>query len=142
MDKVKYTCSGEVQYATCVRYEGTVNSQSSLNNDSCLDLGQTTLDIYTQIGSILDDMSTANLGDRCLNYTLENAKLKIKNVLIKHEEEICDLKEEINTLKTTAVCDLDITDCNLDFNGLVDACGNTPTKLGEVLNLIFSKITE
>jgi hypothetical protein len=142
MNKNKYTCSGEVQYATCTRYEGDVNLESSLNNENCLDLDMTTSDIYNQIEDILNDINTDSLGEKCLNYTLEESKVKIKNVLLKYEEEICNLKEEVNTLKTTAICDFDITDCDLQFNGLVDSCGETPTKLGEVLNLIFSKITE
>jgi hypothetical protein len=142
MNKIKYTCSGEVQYAPCVKYEGLVNTQSPLKEEDCLNLDQTTSDIYTQIEDILNDLNLTSLGNNCLNYTLEESKLKIKNVLLKYEEEICNLKEEVDTLKTIAVCDLDITSCNLEFNGLVDACGETPTKLGEVLNLIFSKITE
>ena len=43
-NKVKHTC-GTLHFATCTRYEGSVNTQSELEGESSLDLEQTTPDI-------------------------------------------------------------------------------------------------
>lgn len=139
--KLKYTCSGQTQYATCVKYEGDVNSQSSLVNEDCLDLDQTTEDIYEQIEKLQNASDLSDLGEGCLSYVQEEGKTIVKNVLLKYEEEICALKLEVEKLKTTAICDMDITDCNLNFHGLVDECGEQPKKLKEVLQLILTEIT-
>ena len=39
------------------------------------------------------------MGDLCLSYVQENNKNIVKNVLLKFEEEICNLKEELELVK-------------------------------------------
>ena len=46
-NKIKHTCF-EPTKAECVDYEGTVNSQSELVDNSCLSIEETTQDIYNQ----------------------------------------------------------------------------------------------
>lgn len=135
-NKVKYTC-GDVVKATCVDYEGTVNNNSSLKDEKCLDIEQTTQDIYNQLGQI--DVSKI---DDCLDYAETNGKIQINKVVVKHGEEICELKEQIKTLQETALCNLDITKCGLDFKCLVaDPCGTGNIKtLADLLQAMINKI--
>lgn len=40
-NKIKHTCSS-TNYSTCIHYEGSVNENSPLIGETCLDLEQTT----------------------------------------------------------------------------------------------------
>ena len=93
-NKVKYTCS-ESKPAECVEYEGNINVNSSLEANSCKSAEEVIQDIYSQ----LEDINLSELGENCLEYLTEDGRIKVKTVLLKYEEEICNLKEEIEELK-------------------------------------------
>lgn len=134
-NKIKQTC-GSTNYSTCIYYEGTVNEDSSLVNETCLDLEQTTQDIYNQ----LDNLDLSALGDLCLSYTTIGGKNIVKNVLLKFEEEICTLKEKVTELETVNICNQNIVPCNLDFGSLTTECGDQPTTLAEAIQLILDTL--
>ena len=134
-NKIKQTC-GSTNYSTCIHYEGSVNADSELVNETCLDLEQTTQDIYNQ----LENLDLSALGELCLSYVQENNKNIVKNVLLKFEEKICELENRVEELETVDICNQSITSCNLDFGDLVDACGNQPTTLAETLQLILDNL--
>lgn len=142
-NKVKNTC-GEKVYATCVYYEEVVPAFSSLAEEDCITLEQTTGDTYELIGAIKDEIDLSDLtggGVPCnLTYAPdENGNTVVKNVLLKYEEEICLLKAKVKALEETAICNIDITEC--DFTDLgVDECLNPITTLGELLQYILTKI--
>jgi len=141
-NKIKQTC-GTTNYATCISYESSVNTQSSLPQEGCYDLEETTEDIYEQLEDIRTEINLDELGEKCLTYvpTVEG-KTIVKNVLLKHEEEICLLKERIAELEARQLCDFPITDCNLDFMCLADACGGSVTTVGELLQALITKSCE
>lgn len=136
--KIKYTCDGE-KPAMCIRYEGEVNENSEYTNDSCLSVEETTQDIYNQ----LEDINLSQLGDSCLEYVSEDGRLKVKNVLLKHEEKICELEEKIKILETTDICNKSIASCNLDLSCLdLLPCDTPINTLGDLLQSMINKICE
>jgi hypothetical protein len=135
-NKVKHTCS-EKNYATCVYYELEVPDFSSLVDQDCITLEETTEDQYNILEGIKSEIDLSALGQDCINYGI-NPKT-VKSVLLKYEQEICDLKDRVNTLETTAICDMDITDCGLTLPD--NPCGGTFSTLGELLGYLLDNTT-
>jgi hypothetical protein len=135
-NKIKHTCS-EKNYATCVYYELEVPSFSSLINEDCITLEETTEDQYNLIGGIKSEIDLSALGQDCINYGV-NPKT-VKSVLLKQEQEICNLKDRVNTLETTAICDMNITECGLTLPD--NPCGGTFSTLGELLGYLLDNTT-
>lgn len=135
-NKIKHTCS-EKNYATCVYYELEVPTFSSLVNEDCITLEETTEDQYDILTSIKSEIDLSALGQDCINYGI-NPKT-VKSVLLKHEQEICDLKEKVQTLETTAICDMNITNCGLTLPD--NPCGGTFSTLGELLGYLLDNTT-
>ena len=134
-NKISHTC-GERTYLICSEYEGTVNSDSSLVEESCLNGQEVVQDIYNQ----LDNLDLSALGDLCLSYTTVGGKNIVKNVLLKFEEKICELEEKITELETVNICNQNIVPCNLDFGSLTTECGDQPTTLAEAIQLILDTL--
>jgi hypothetical protein len=135
-NKIKDTC-GTRNYASCIDYENIVNTNSSLDASDCLNLDEVAEDIYTQ----LEGINLSALGEACLTYVDSEGKLIVKNVLLKMEEEICTLKEEVKTLKEKPLCDLPLGDC-VDTLCLADVCDNTITTVGQLLQALVNKVCE
>ena len=136
-NKISHTC-GERTYLICSEYEGTVNTDSSLIEESCLNGQEVVQDIYNQ----LENLDLSALGELCLEYVQESGKNIVKNVLLKFEEEICNLKEELETVKNRQICDIPITECLPNLDCLTDACDNNITTLGEWMLAVQTKICE
>ena len=136
-NKISHTC-GERTYLICSEYEGSVNSDSSLIEESCLNGQEVVQDIYNQ----LENLDLSALGELCLSYVQENNKNIVKNVLLKFEEEICNLKEELELVKNRQICDIPITECLPNLDCLTDACDNNITTLGEWMLAVQTKICE
>ncbi len=134
--KIKHTCGSGRNFAVCTETEGEVNADSTLVGETCTNLQENLDDIYNQ----LDNLDLSALGELCLNYVQENNKNIVKNVLLKHEEKICELQERVLELETTDICNKLITACDLDFGDLVTACGNQPQTLAETLQLILDNL--
>jgi hypothetical protein len=135
-NKIKHTCA-EKNYATCVYYELEVPDFSSLVGEDCITLEETTEDQYNILEGIKSEIDLSALGQDCINYGI-NPKT-VKSVLLKYEQEICDLKDRINTLETTAICDMDVTDCGLTLPD--NPCGGTFSTLGELLGYLLDNTT-
>ena len=133
-NKIKQTCDGG-KPAECIDYEGTVNEQSSLVNDSCRTIEETTQDIYNQI----DTMSTEGLGELCLTYTMEGGKLLVKNVLKKYEEKICDLQTQLTNVHNTSFWNTPIQGSGLNLECLVTACNTNVTTVKELFQALITK---
>lgn len=135
-NKIKHTCS-EKNYATCVYYELEVPDFSSLVNEDCITLEETTQDQYNILVDIKSEIDLSALGQDCINYGV-NPKT-VKSVLLKYEQEICDLKQKVQVLETTAICDMNITDCGLTLPD--NPCGGTFSTLGELLGYLLDNTT-
>ncbi len=140
-DKIKQRCGVRV-YAPCVDYEKEIPGWSDLSGETCVTVEDTIEDLYTNVGGIKDEIDLSALGQLCLTYVPVGQTAKVKNILEKYEEEICLLKEQVLTLQTTAVCDMDVTQCGIDLTGLEDSCNNPITTLGQLLQyLVTNSIT-
>ena len=136
-NKIYHTC-GEKAFLVCSEYEGSVNTDSSLTEESCLNGQEVVQDIYNQ----LENLDLSALGELCLSYTTVSGKNIVKNVLLKFEEEICNLKEELELVKNRQICDIPITECLPNLDCLTDACDNNITTLGEWMLAVQTKICE
>jgi BMFP domain-containing protein YqiC len=135
-NKVYQTCN-ELKPAMCVEYEGITNNLSEIKEDCTKTIENTTEDIYNQ----LEELNLTLLGERCLDYVeTAEGKLIVKNVLLKYEEEICNLKTRVLALEDTDICDKDITGCSLIFGTLTNQCNTQPQTLKEVIQLILTNL--
>lgn len=131
-EKIKERC--KKVYANCTSYEGIVNTDSSLTDEGCLTIEETTQDIYDQ----LEHLNLSELGQKCLTYVEEDGKLYVNKVLLQLEQEICDLKTQLNTIQTTSV--LNTVLVGIDFQCLQGDCDNQIVTLQDLLNSIITKI--
>lgn len=137
-NKISHTC-GERTYLICSEYEGTVNTDSSLIEESCLNGQEVVQDIYNQ----LENLDLSALGELCLSYVQENNKNIVKNVLLKFEEEICNLKEELEIVKNRQICDIPITECFPNgFDCLIGDCDNSIVTLKDWMLAMQTRICE
>lgn len=107
---LKYNCGDRRQNARCVLYEGYIPNYSKLLDEDCITLEETTEELYKNQEEILKSIDTSKLGKKCLDYSFfqEDDKLKVKDVLLTFEKEICELKGE------------DTNCCNSNDNGLIN----------------------
>ena len=138
MKKIKYGC--DTSYATCIITELTPNSQSSLIDSECISQQDFNEDVYEQLENIQTQSDLSELGELCLTYTTVEGKLFVKNALLKLEEEICSLKENVETLKTTTIFDKSLVGSGLDLDCLTDACSNEITTYGELFQALITKV--
>jgi hypothetical protein len=136
-NKIKHTCT-EKNYATCIYYELEVPTFSSLVGEDCITLEETTEDQYNILSGIKSEINLSALGQDCIPYGA--TPKTVKNVLLRYEQEICDLKDRINTLETTAICDINITNCGIDLSGINNNCSSQVTTLGELLTYLVDNI--
>ena len=137
-NKIKHTCSS-TNYATCIHTEGEVNTDSELFEVECTNLQENLDDIYNQLGNL--DLSA--LGELCLSYVQEDNKNIVKNVLLKFEEEICNLKEELEIVKNRQICDIPITECFPNgFDCLIGDCDNSIVTLKDWMLAMQTRICE
>lgn len=135
--KIKHTCA-EKNYATCIYYELEVPDFSSLVDQDCITLEETTEDQYEILGDIKSEIDLSALGEACIEYDVDPKT--VKSVLLQYEQEICDLKDRVNTLETTAICDMDITNCGLDLSGINNNCSSPVTTLADLLGYLLDNI--
>ena len=138
MKKIKYGC--DTSYATCIITEITPNPQSSLLDVECISQQDFNEDVYEQLENIQTQSDLSELGELCLTYTTVEGKLFVKNALLKLEEEICSLKENVETLKTTDILDKSIIGLGLDLECLTDACSGTITTYRELFQALIAKV--
>ena len=129
-NKISHTC-GEKTFLVCSEYEGTVNSDSSLVEESCLNGQEVVQDIYNQ----LENLDLSALGELCLEYVQEDNKNIVKNVLLKFEEKICEYEERINLLENRPLCEMPLGDC-VDTKCLIDACNESISTVGQLLQAL------
>lgn len=100
-DKITTRC-GKPQYATCVSFEGDVNPQSSLIDEGCLNLEETTQDTYNQLETIYEDINVEDLDYECLSLTNKTLKNLLQLLITQHCNQatlITEMQETIETMQ-------------------------------------------
>jgi len=138
-NKINSTC-GELVQAGCVEYEETLPDFSEITG--CPRLDQTTQELYKFVGELKTQTDLSELGEECLTYVLESGKIVVKNVLLKMEEEICELKQQITDLQNRQLCDIPIGDCITDLSCLVLPCDTSIVTLGDWMKAMSIKVCE
>ena len=136
-NKIVNTCDG-MKPLLCTEYDGTVNEDSSLVEESCFNGQEVVQDIYDQ----LENLNLAELGDLCLSYVQENNKNSVKNVLLKFEEKICEYEERIESLENASLLDMNITNSGIDFDCLEAPCDGSIVTLKDWMLAMQTKICE
>ena len=138
-NKIKHTC-GSIVFADCTSYQTDLPEFSELE---CPSIEETTEELYNLVGEIKEQTDLSELGEKCLEYLLdENDKIVVKNVLLKFEEEICNLKEELELVKNRQICSIPITECLPDLGCLALPCDTSIVTLGDWMLAVQTKICE
>ena len=138
-NKIKHTC-GSIVFAGCTSYEGILPEFSELE---CPSIEETTEELYNLVGEIKEETDLKDLGDKCLEYVeTEEGKIIVKNVLLKHEDEICLLKNRVKQLEDRQLCDFPISSCGIDLKCLSLPCDTSITNIGQLLEAMITKICQ
>lgn len=135
----KHTC-GDKSEAACTYYRLDVPSDSSLINETCVTIEETTNDLYNITTSIKNDHDFSDLGDLSIEYneSIPN-KPTSKEVAIAFEKEIDALKTS-QSQQVESICNLPIQDCDLDLKSLVDSCNIIPSTFKDLLQTLIDEI--
>ncbi len=136
-NKVSHTC-GNIVFADCTSYEGTVNTDSEFDENDCLSIEQTTQDIYNQ----LENLDLSALGELCLTYVQVENKNIVKNVLLKFEEILCEHETRIEELENRQFCDIPVNECGLDFSCLELPCEAEIVTAQDLFQALINKVCE
>ncbi len=137
-NKIKDTC-GTKNFAPCISYQTNLPTFSKITG--CTNLDETTTELYTLVGEIKLQSDLSELGSKCLTYVLDtNGKKNVKNILLKYEQEICDLKMEVTKLKNRQICDIPIIDCLTTLGCLALPCSTSIVTLGDWMKAVQLKI--
>ena len=132
--------------ALCTTYEGTLAGGSSLTESPCLNVQEVIEDINLQIDKIDFDINVSELvNDVCIDYPIIGDKVNVRSAVYTLNTRVKELMAFVGMN-----CDgSEISDCpaifnhsisclGLDFCTLTDACGEQPTNLKEVLQLLIN----
>ena len=90
MGKITNMCGQTIQYASCVRYEGTVPQFSNLDS-TCNSLEEVSQDTYTILGGIKNEIEMT-VSNSCITYTEPKT---VNSVILQMNQELCDLKNRM-----------------------------------------------
>ena len=133
-NKIKCNC-GTHQNARCVYYDAYLPKYSKLDED-CVNIDETTGELYENQEKILDSIDLVKLGKKCIDYSefQEEGSLKVKEAFLTLENEICELKNKKNDYSYSI--DLD----KIDFKCLSDPCNNEITSLKNLLQVLINEV--
>lgn len=134
--KIKYTC-GQKQFAVCTYYETDVPEWSSLLEEDCVVIEETTEELYNEVTDIKDSLDNSELGDDCLDYpTQSDGSILQKDVNLVHEENICNILDTLSATKN------DFSLCNLDYGTLLNPedCDEKPQTFCEFAQFILNQL--
>lgn len=119
-NKLKYYCGGNKILATCVFYEEELPSWSELLEESCVVLSETTKELYDAVTEIKEEIDVTDLESECFDFVEDpETKITVKVALEVLTEKVSELlcPEEVSN-------NLDLTELDLDYKCLEDACNN------------------
>ena len=138
-NKLKNTC-GIKTPSRCVFYDLDLPEFSKLSIlNECITIEETTNDLYNITDLVLSSIDTKELCKQCLKYKVSQNKYKpfedivfIKDILLKFEEEICELKNETDSNSNDSL--------ELDFKCLTNPCNNEINSLKDLLQILINEV--
>lgn len=134
---IKDSC-GDRYYSTCTFYQTDVPEWSTLKDQNCVTIEETTEELYKEITKIKNNLDTSEIGDDCIVYTGIGTTITQKQINKVHEEEICNLKTAIkNATPTNGMFCQD-----LNYGTLISPndCDGKPTTWCEFAQFILNKL--
>jgi len=131
-NKRRDTCGGKVN-SICVDYNGNIPDITKLDNKDCNTVEDTMQDLYEIVSDIHKQTNIDELSNTCTNV----GSGKIKDIVKKHDEILCDLLE---TVETNNNANLDISNLGLDKKCLADDCATGLNTLKDLLQAIIDKL--
>lgn len=132
-NKTTNLCS-DLTLATCVDYEGTLGTNTTIT-ENCVSQNDVNEDLYIQADDLYDNISTEEFVQTALDYELIDGELLLKSIIKKLEEEIITLKERVTELESEG----DLTVLGLDFECLVDVCGDPITTKKQLFQALITQ---
>ena len=131
-NKIKCNC-GTRQNARCVYYDAYLPKYSKLDED-CVNIDETTTELYENQEKILDSIDLVELGKKCIDYSefQEDDSLKVKEAFLTFESEICELKSKISSNSDDSL--------ELDFKCLTNPCNNEINSLKDLLQVLINEV--
>ena len=90
-NKIKNKC-GTIVYSECVNYELTIPEFSSLSEEGCVNISETTSDLYTLIGEIKEETDLTDLENTCITFTEPKTP---KSVIEQMYNKMCELEATV-----------------------------------------------
>jgi len=140
INKVKNTCGSNKVYAVCTYYEGSVPEWSTLVDEDCRVVEETTQELYNEVTTLKEQTDLSDITSPCVNFVLtDDADLGFPTVKTFTTDVITALDTllcpEANSDEATEV---DITGWNLDFGCLTDPCDVPITKLSQLMQILIN----
>lgn len=133
----KTLCGDNKINSKCVSYTGNVPEWSELHEEDCVNLEETTQNLYEHIEQVKEKIDFSDLESECLDIE-DEGEITPKSVAGALIEKIEEVKEAQKAPLRRG--DLDITCMDLDFKCIADNCDNPPTKMSQLLQLILDKL--
>ena len=131
----KNTCVGNIVSSICTKYMGYLPKYSKLDED-CVNIEETTEELYENQEKILDSIDLVKLGKECIDYSefQKNDSLKVKEAFLTFEKEICELKNK----KNENSCCIDLS--KIDFKCLSNPCNNIIDSQLKLIQALIDKV--
>jgi hypothetical protein len=142
---------GKVISSNCVQYVGELHENTELDICDKPSVTDVIEDINVQLDKVSESIDLTGLGESgCMTYPPSPDGLKVIQALLTMEEKICEVADFAGLPKPgcsecepcSPIFNLDITCLGLDFGTLTDPCGEQPTTLKELLQLILTQIQD
>lgn len=148
-DKIKSRCLSRTN-ARCVDYEGNLHEDTNLDPLDCFSVDEVIEDINEELDEINTELDLTGIDESCIDFeeavpgTIETNEAilavvkKLKEVM-QHVGMSCD---DCPTCDPTCppIFKEDISCLGLDYKCLADACGEQPTNLGDLLQIIIDQV--
>jgi len=148
-DKVSNTC-GKKSNAKCVDYEGELHKNTKIEECDNPSVEEVIEDLNLQVDDLSEGLDLGELGNNCIAYAKEGDTLKAKEAFLAMEEKICEIAEYVG-LPTpgctgcescSPIFDETISCMGLELGELVDDCGEQPSTVKDLLQLMLNKLNK
>ena len=127
--------------ARCIIYEGDHSKCSGLGECDSYTMHDTLEDIGKQLDNLCDLLDVEDINTECIDIPVNQKTTR--GIIAKLVEVVCELKENLPQQgDCPIVFEQDISCLELDYKCLADPCGEKPTNLKDLLQIIINKNCE